>query len=127
MVTPATLLPVLEAAFPSFRQTVARSARHAAQAQGLLDQLAAVDAQATGLPPHVRALQSLRQDRQANVLRYWLAQDHQIAASEAQMRELLKQIAACTTRGHRLHLKVARGYVERVGAVLQYLPEHPPV
>ena len=44
------LLPALEAAFPQFRETFARSARHAAQAQVLLEQVAAQDL-ATALAP----------------------------------------------------------------------------
>jgi len=121
------LLPVLKQAFPSFNLTLARSARHAAQAQDLLAQLAELDAQTTGLPPRVKALQNLNAKRQANVLRHWLAGGHGVSASEAQMAELLKQIAACQTRGHRIRLKVASGHVERVGGALQYLPDPSPV
>ena len=40
--------------------------------------------------------------------------------TKAQMDELLDQVAACTTRGHRIHLKVAAGYVAREGECLCY-------
>jgi methylenetetrahydrofolate reductase (NADPH) len=43
------LLPVLEQAFPSFRQTFGRSARHAAQAQMVLDDMALIDLQFLGI------------------------------------------------------------------------------
>lgn len=121
------LLPALERAFPAFRQTLARSARHAAQAQVLLAQLAADDARLTGLPPRVNALQSLTQERQANLLRYWLQQEHQCVPSAAQLGELLKQVAACTTRGHRIFLKIASGSVRRIDLALQYSTQPPPV
>ena len=114
------LLPVLEQAFPAFRDTFARSARHAAQGQVLLSQLAVLDAERTGLPPSIKALQALPAERQANLLRHWLAQDHQCAPSAAQLDELLKQIAACTTRGHRLSLKIGAGWVRRVAGALRY-------
>ncbi len=108
------LLPALEAAFPAFRDTFARSARHAAQAQELLTALAAGDLQSVGDPPDVAALQALPRARQANVLRYWLRSVHGAAPSEAQMDALLDQVDACRTRGHRIRLKVASGFVERV-------------
>ncbi len=121
------LMPAIRQAFPAFRQTVARSARHAAQAQRLLTELAELDAQTTGMPPKLKALQGLNEERQANLLRHWLVRDHGVSASEAQMTELLKQIASCQTRGHRIHLRVALGHVDRVGAALKYLPDPSPV
>lgn len=119
----ARLLPVLEQCFPGYAQTFARTARHAAQAQSLLSELAVQDLDQVGLPPRIRALQQLGRARQANVLRHWLRQAWQAAPSEAQLNELLDQLAACTTRGHRIRLKVASGHVLRDGAVLGYRPE----
>ena len=46
---------------------------------------------------------------------------HSTTPSTAQLRELLDQVAACTTRGHRLHLKVGQGFVERDGVGLKFL------
>ena len=112
------VLPVLEQAFPSFRQTFARSASHAAQAQTLLQELALSDLQNVGNPPHIKTLQTLSQARQTNVLRHWLGL-MQMQASAAQMQALLVQIKACTTRGHHIDLKVGRGFVRRDGAVLR--------
>ena len=110
------LLPALEAAFPAFRETFARSARHAAQAQELLAALAADDLRQVGDPPEIAALQALPRARQANALRRWLRSVHAVAASEAQLDELLAQVDACRTRGHQIRLKVASGFVERVDA-----------
>jgi tRNA(Ile)-lysidine synthase len=116
------LLPALEQAFPQFRETFARSARHAAQAQSLLVGLAGDDLAAMGGEPSIAALQQLSRERQANLLRHWLRQAHGQAPSAAQLAELLDQVAACTTRGHGLRLKVGLGHVRRDGARLQFDP-----
>lgn len=119
----AQLLPVLQQAFPSYMHTFARSVRHAAQAQALLEEVAGQDLQVVGNPPHIKALRQLSRARQANVLRHWLRQGWQAAPSEAQLSALLDQVTVCTTRGHRIHLKVAAGFVERQGPVLTYTPQ----
>ncbi len=117
----AQVLPVLAEALPAFRETFARSAAHAAQAQEVLNELAAEELVRIGVPPRIEALQQLSRARQALVLRHWLRQHHATTPSSAQLQELLDQVAACTTRGHRLHLKVGLSYVERNGAYLTYL------
>jgi tRNA(Ile)-lysidine synthase len=119
----ARLLPALAQAFPQFRETFARSARHAAQAQAVLLEVAREDLQLFGSPPEIQALQLLSGPRQANALRCWLLDAHQATPSTAQLDQLLAQVAACTTRGHRIHLKVAHGHVTRVGAHLHYAAE----
>jgi tRNA(Ile)-lysidine synthase len=111
----ARLLPALAEAFPQFRDTFARSALHAAQAQLALTELAEQDLASTGSPPAVRALQDLSRARQANALRLWLRRDHGTTATAAQLDELLDQVAACTTRGHAIRIKVGSGFVERAG------------
>ncbi len=115
------ILPALAEAFPQFRETFARSAQHAAQAQQVLAEVAAEDLLSIGSPPTITSLQSLSIARQANVLRHWLKQVHQATPSAAQLDQLLAQIAACTTRGHQIHLKVASGHLTRSGSVLAYL------
>lgn len=115
------VLPALERAFPRFRETFARSARHAAQAQGLLEELAESDLASVGSPPRVAALQALSRARQGNALRWWLRSAHSVAGSEAQLNELLDQVAACTTRGHAIRLKVADGRVELCNGALRYV------
>jgi tRNA(Ile)-lysidine synthase len=116
------LLPALAQTFPQFRETFARSTRHAAQAQALLDdELAALDLQATGDPPAIAALRELSRARQGNALRHWLRSAHGTAASAAQLSELLDQIEACTTRGHGIRIKVGAGFVERAGQRLAYI------
>ena len=107
------LLPVLDQAFPQFRQTFARSAAHAAQAQGLLRELAEHDLQLTGVPPSIGRLQTLTRARQANALRHWLKTTWNTSPSAAQLAELLDQLDACRTRGHGIRLKLGAGFVRR--------------
>ena len=116
----ARLLPALGESFPQFRETFARSARHAAEAQALLLEVAREDLKAIGNPPPMAALQRLSPPRQANLLRHWLLESHRATPSAAQLAQVLVQIAACNTRGHQIHLKVAAGHITRVGAHLHY-------
>lgn len=116
----AQLLPALDAAFPQFRETFARSIGHAVEAQSLLDELAAQDLAEVGSPPVIRRLQALSGARQANVLRHWLKTSHATMPSAAQLQEVLRQVAACTTRGHRIELKAGLGFLVRKGPVLDW-------
>lgn len=123
----ARLLPALELAFPQFRETFSRSARHAAQAQQLLDALAAEDLLRvkTAAGVSIAALQAMDGARQANLLRHWLRLAHGVSASAAQLRELQQQISACTTRGHQIRIKVAGGFVVRSAADLSWYNGQP--
>lgn len=114
------LLPVLEQAFPRFRETFARSARHAAQAQELLAAMAGQDLDSMGGVPVLAGLHALPRARQSNLLRHWLRAAHGAAASAAQLEELLDQVAACTTRGHAIRMRVGAGLVERAGGQLAF-------
>lgn len=121
----ARLLPVLQAVFPHFRDTFARSALHMVQAQELLDELASQDILSVS-PKHdgllsITSLRGLRRARQANLLRYWLNHEHRVIPSTAQLNELLKQLADCSTRGHRLHIKLGSGFVQRQGEYLTWV------
>ena len=116
----ARVLPVLAEALPAFRDTFARSAAHAAQAQEVLNEVAAQDLALVGAPPRIQTLQKLSRARQALVIRHWLRQHHATTPSTAQLHELLEQVSACTTRGHRLHLKVGHGHVVREGPCLHW-------
>ena len=116
----ARLLPALDAAFPQFRDTFARSAAHAAQAQTLLEEVAAQDLAQVGQPPALQALQQLSPARQVNVLRFWLKSAYQVSPSTVQMDALISQIKACTTRGHQIHLKVGPGFVRRHGQQIDW-------
>ncbi len=114
----ARLLPVLKATFPQFRDTFTRSAAHAAQAHAVLLEVAAQDRALVGTPPVITLIQSLSHPRQANMLRDWLNKTYNVVPSAAQLAELLNQIAACTTRGHQIHIKVGLGFIKRKGRFL---------
>ncbi|RGE45163.1 tRNA lysidine(34) synthetase TilS [Comamonas testosteroni] len=116
----AQLLPVLEQVFPQFRSTFARSSANCAQASDLLEELASADLQSVGKPPRIKDLQVLTVERQANVLRHWLRSVHATTPTAAQLAQLIAQLGACTTRGHRIHIKVGRGFVERRGTILDW-------
>jgi tRNA(Ile)-lysidine synthase len=111
------LLPPLQDAFPEIAPMMARSAKHIAQAQRLLVELAQWDLQHVGNPPHIKALQTLGEDRLSNVLRHWLVSES-CQASDAQLLELMRQIRACQTRGHHIELKVGLSQVQRQGEIL---------
>lgn len=120
----AQVMPSLRAVFPHFLDTFARSAVHAAQAQQVLDEVSDQDLQticrnSNGLP-RIKALQLLSRARQAHVLRHWLKQSFQVIPTAAQLSELLDQLTDCTTRGHRIHIKVGAGFVERSVDVLTW-------
>jgi tRNA(Ile)-lysidine synthase len=124
----ARLLPVLQQVFPHFRETFARSAAHAAQGQQILEHVAIEDLKsvctAQDMNPGIRGLQALDSARQANVLRHWLKDRFGVIASTAQLNELMRQIQACTTRGHCIHIKVGTGFVQRSkGNLAWYNPE----
>jgi len=119
------LLPALGRAFVAWREPIARSAAHAAQSAALLDEYAALDLQLAGMPPRIEALQGLSAARQGNVLRWWLRRQHGVRPTAAQLQELLAQVADCTTRGHRIDIRVGPGSVLRDGPLLHYQAARP--
>jgi tRNA(Ile)-lysidine synthase len=69
------VLPLVRARWPSAATTVSRSARHAAEARGLLDALARADVEsaADGAALSVTRLRTLDGPRRRNALRFWIA------------------------------------------------------
>ena len=116
----AQVVPALNVCFPQFRDTFVRSCAHAAQAQTLLDELAAEDLARLGAPPPIKALQSLSKARMANLMRHWLLVSHQTTPTTAQLHELMDQVTACRTKGHQLHLKIGNGLCIRRGESLHW-------
>lgn len=70
----ARVLPVIRERWPAAASTVARSARHAAEAQQLLDALGEADAAraASGAMLSAKVLRRLPLERRRNALRYWI-------------------------------------------------------
>lgn len=69
------VLPLLRERWPGAAAAVARSARHAAEAQRLLEALARADVEAASDGPalSVKTLRKLDADRRRNALRFWIA------------------------------------------------------
>jgi tRNA(Ile)-lysidine synthase len=117
----AELIPVLERVFPQYRDTFARTARNMAIAGESIKEFAIDLIVVAGNPPRIAQLRQLSAVQQTVVLRHWLKTEHQTAGSEVQLQELLKQIAACSTRGHAIDMKFAGGRISRQGDVLAYV------
>ena len=69
------ILPLIQQRWPAAAAAVARSARHAAEAQSLLDRLARADIEraSQGESLSVKTLRTLPPDRLNNALRFWIA------------------------------------------------------
>jgi tRNA(Ile)-lysidine synthase len=86
--------PPIEARWPGSAAALSRTARHAAEAQHLLDRVAAVqmsrlrDGEALSVP----GLRALKQDERINVLRFWLGDSGVEPPSTARLTEALRQI-----------------------------------
>lgn len=92
------VLPILAERFPSYRQTLARSAQHFAEAGILLDELAQQDA-ASAIHDEtldVAALQCLSTARAKNLLRYFLQSRGAAMPQTVQLDDMLQQL--CSAR-----------------------------
>lgn len=90
------LLPRLEEKFPAYRDTLSRSARHFAEASGLLDELAREDAQGyvSADALDIEKLRALSPPRSRNLLRYFLHVCGAPMPSTALIEEMLHQLLA---------------------------------
>ena len=99
-----SVLPLLGEKFPAYRDTLARSAQHFAEASSLLDELAQIDEQSSlplplrergghyGVTLDLARLKSLTPPRAKNLLRYFL---HRVGApmpQAVQLDEMLQQL-----------------------------------
>ncbi|MDO8208375.1 MAG: tRNA lysidine(34) synthetase TilS [Gallionella sp.] len=90
------LLPLMSEKFPSYRDTLARSTQHFAEAAELLDDLACMDA-AGAIQDNtlgVAALQALSLPRAKNLLRYYLHQLKVPMPQVVQLDDMLHQLCA---------------------------------
>jgi acetyl-CoA carboxylase carboxyl transferase subunit alpha len=106
----AHLLPALEAAFPAVPRHLCPLARMRHRPQQLLDDVAARTCTGGRQPPadcsRCRCCQPRAPGQPVAPL---AAQAHGTGPSAAQLDELLDQMQACTTRGHRIRIKVGGG------------------
>jgi tRNA(Ile)-lysidine synthase len=84
------VLPLLRARWPGVAGSVGRSARHAAQAQGLLDEVARRDIEraADGDCLAAAVLRGLRIERRRNALRFWIVRCGFIVPDTARLDEI---------------------------------------
>ncbi len=92
------VLPLLEQRFPAYRDTLARGARHFAEAAELLDTLAEQDAQDSfdGASLAVSKLSELGPARAKNLLRWFLQQRGTLLPDHTRLEEMLHQL--CNAR-----------------------------
>jgi tRNA(Ile)-lysidine synthase len=88
------ILPVIEQRFPAARHTLARTARHLAEASDLLDDLAKLDAASCSQDGRldVVGLKSLSEPRARNLVRWWLSSLEQPLPSMLRLQEMLRQL-----------------------------------
>lgn len=87
------VLPLLEARWPSAARTLARAARHHAHAARLLHERAAEDFGGGDTIP-VDSLAALSEDRQVNLVRFWIARQGVSVPGERQLRQWLHTVHA---------------------------------
>jgi tRNA(Ile)-lysidine synthase len=102
------ILPELATRFPALDATLARAAGHFAEAQELLDTLAAQDD--LRIAKRLAPLLEYSPARQANWLRYWLRQQGWHVPERAALVEALRQLAALAEKpDNRFELKLPEG------------------
>ncbi|WP_058207627.1 tRNA lysidine(34) synthetase TilS [Achromobacter xylosoxidans] len=113
------LAPVLDARWPGWRAIVARHARHMAEANEILDEVAradfaALEPDADGASFSLAAWRRLSPARQAHVLRYWMGRQGARMPTEARLNDLLRQLRGLHSLGHDRQLRVEQaGHVVR--------------
>ena len=87
-------LPLLQQCFPAYRTTLARSARHFAEASELLDELAQQDARVAILDKRldVARLRQLTTARGKNLLRYFITTQDAPVPDSTRLDEMLRQL-----------------------------------
>ena len=84
------VLPLIRERWPGAPTAVSRSARHAAEAQALLDMLARVDVERAcyGELLSVKSLRALPPDRRRNALRFWITRAGYLTPDTRQLGEI---------------------------------------
>jgi len=117
------VLPLIDRRFPSYRTTVARSARHLAEANAVLDELAAQDAANgfDGTTLAVAALRALSAARARNVLRFFLARRGVTMPNAERLEEALRQ-ALTARQDARVAVQLDGGVLRRYAGRLHVVP-----
>ena len=120
------VLPVIGQAFPGYRATFSRAAKHLAEASLILDELAQADAKpaVTGNRVAVAELQRLGTGRARNLLR-WLLMGHGAAAPEAdRLQEALRQVVKARDDAA-VHIVLGTWELRRFDGYAYLLPAQP--
>jgi tRNA(Ile)-lysidine synthase len=90
------IVPMIRERWPAAADAVGRSARHAAEAQRLLDAVARADIEraADGAALSAQALRALDPDRRSNALRYWIARESIALPDSRRLREIAGPLLA---------------------------------
>lgn len=121
------VLPLIARRFPSYRSTLARSARHLAEASELLDELAAQDG--AGLFDEgtlaVAALRRVSGARARNLLRFFLARQGVVMPGVERLEEALRQ-ALTARQDARVAVTLSGSVLRRFAGRLYVVPLNPP-
>ena len=119
------VLPVIARRWPAAAATVHRSARHAAEAQRLLDELAQADLRGArhGEALAASALRALPIDRRRNALRFWISARGQPVPPAARLNEIAGPLLAARADAQP-RVEWPGGRVERDAGLLT-LRRHP--
>lgn len=90
------IAPLLATRFPHYRTSLARAARHASEADKMLEDLAKIDLQWDGETALAVSLDALPAPRQINALYYWLRWQSVPASSQSQLAEWASQLFRAT-------------------------------
>jgi tRNA(Ile)-lysidine synthase len=122
----ARLLPDLRARWPAAARTVARSARHLAEAQQLLDALAAADVAfcQVGAALSARLLRRLPVARRCNALRYWITRSGWPAPPARRLAQIAGALLAARPDTHP-EVECGTLCVRRQAQLLHLLPLRP--
>ncbi len=121
------VLPLIDRRFPSYRTTVARSARHLAEASAVLDEVAAQDVTDgfDGTTLAVAALRALSDARARNVLRFFLARRGVTMPNVERLEEALRQ-ALIARQDARVAIELDGGVLRRYAGRLHVVPSGRP-
>jgi tRNA(Ile)-lysidine synthase len=100
----ARVLPLIRARWPSAAATAGRSARHAAEAQRLLDMLGEADAGRArcGAMLSAKVLRRLPPERRRNALRFWIGAAGCLAPPTSRLAEIAGPLLAARPDAHPL-------------------------
>ncbi len=88
------ILPAMTKQYPAIRQTISRSAQHMAEANDLLEEIAAADVQSClqDKTINLQQLKKLSTPRIHNALRWWLVENECHLPSTAQLQQITQQL-----------------------------------